>query len=271
TAWAVGQTTGDPARKMVLMALANRHNPDDGLCCPSHELLAEEAEMHQSTLRRHLRALEEAGLIRRKRRSDARGHRISDAYEFVGFVFRPARQSRAEAEAKRAKRAVGGEGAKRAKRAVGIDEAKRADCAVGPVENQNPNAQPTAQLCALHIEPKPTEPNLSTESQNTKPREAPTLGDTALALLRQEIGLAVFNSWFKDASLAAPDDASAPAALIVPTTFIANYIRQNFGERLERLLGRRIEYAALEPPPSGAAAHGVRVIGSGDGDGRRQS
>ena len=185
---------------------------------------------------------------------------IYDFDEFVGFAFRPAVRGDEKPKAKRAKRAVGGGQPKRADCTVGGAKAKRADCALGGAENEPPNVQPNEHCCALYIEPTSLEPNLSIESQSTNARAR---GDHALALLRGAIGLSTFNAWFASAVLTVPDGADEPAELRLQKHFQATHIRQTFGARLEELLGRRIEYAAIEGPKSGAAAHGVRVIGNG--------
>lgn len=263
TAWAISQVTGDPARKMVLMALADRHHPDTGECFPSHERIAIDAEMHESTVRRHLRALEEMGIIRRQRRHDARGYRTSDGYEFVGFEFRPSPSRGEEKPATQGRAAPERARTKRANRALGEAETKRADCALGEGPEGPPNVQPNEHCCAVYIEPTSLEPNPSIESQSSEPcaRE-----EQALAKLRGEIGLAAFNAWFSETSLTLPDDPARAALLVCPRYLAASYIRQHFGARLELLLGRRIEYAAREGPASGVTAHGVRVIGEGEAE-----
>lgn len=71
---------------------------------------------------------------------------------------------------------------------------------------------------------------------------------TALMRLKAEIGNAAFSSWFKRVRVDPPDTEGGAVIVRAPTTFIANYIRQHHGERLQELLGKRIEIVA----------HGVR-------------
>ena len=66
TNWAIQQKGLKPAAKIVLWHLADCHNPSQG-CFPSHEYIAEAAEMSVSTVQRHLKDLESAGLISRDR------------------------------------------------------------------------------------------------------------------------------------------------------------------------------------------------------------
>lgn len=60
--WAMKQRTGSPAAKLVLAKLADNSN-EEGLCWPSIDLLVEHTELGQSTVYKHLAALEEVGLI----------------------------------------------------------------------------------------------------------------------------------------------------------------------------------------------------------------
>lgn len=55
--WAMKQHTGSPAAKLVLVKLADNAN-EQGLCWPSIELLVEHTELGQSTVYKHLAALE---------------------------------------------------------------------------------------------------------------------------------------------------------------------------------------------------------------------
>lgn len=81
--WAFEQNVEPPA-KLVLLALANRVNHETGVCYPGQELIGRECSMSSRTVRRHLRTLEERGLIVRRARmlSGGRG-RTSDEYRIV--------------------------------------------------------------------------------------------------------------------------------------------------------------------------------------------
>ena len=84
TNWAFEQRGLKPATKLVLLCLADRHNPDYG-CFPAQDTLANDTEMSRSALNEHLKTLEEAGLIRReKRKSDATKRHVSTRY-LLGF------------------------------------------------------------------------------------------------------------------------------------------------------------------------------------------
>lgn len=77
--WAMSVKGLSPAQKIVLIHLADRHNPDNG-CFPSQSRLAADCEMSRATLNRHLNALEESGLIRREQRYAEDGSQRSTLY-----------------------------------------------------------------------------------------------------------------------------------------------------------------------------------------------
>ena len=79
TAWAYRQDPGDPGAKFVLVALADFAD-EVGSCYPSQSTLARMTGQSDRTVRRHLKAMEKSGLIRRERRFGAGGSRTSDRY-----------------------------------------------------------------------------------------------------------------------------------------------------------------------------------------------
>jgi len=84
TNWAFQQKGLRPAQKVVLLYLADRHNPDYG-CFPSQHRLALDCEMSRASLNTQLRQLEERNLIRRIRTRDQHsGRHISTRY-VLGF------------------------------------------------------------------------------------------------------------------------------------------------------------------------------------------
>ena len=77
TAWAFGRRVGSPMTKLVLLSLANHHNDEtDADPFPSIETIAAETEMNERSLRRHLDALEAAGLISRRARGRGNAYRL---------------------------------------------------------------------------------------------------------------------------------------------------------------------------------------------------
>ena len=78
--WAFGQKI-DPAPKLVLVALADHANGETGLCIPSQQALAVQCSMSVRSVQRHIQTLEEAGLLRRERRTRGEGRgRTTDRY-----------------------------------------------------------------------------------------------------------------------------------------------------------------------------------------------
>lgn len=59
---------GDPAAKLLLLALADRADKETGQCWPSLARLAEDTEMSAATIKRRLIQLEERGFIIRTQR-----------------------------------------------------------------------------------------------------------------------------------------------------------------------------------------------------------
>ncbi|HAM9323382.1 TPA: helix-turn-helix domain-containing protein [Escherichia coli] len=56
---------GNPLRKLVLIKLADNAN-DNGECWPSYQHVADQCEVSRSTVKIHIRALEEMGLLKRE-------------------------------------------------------------------------------------------------------------------------------------------------------------------------------------------------------------
>ena len=80
TNWAFEQQGVKPSAKLVLLCLADRHNPDKG-CFPSQETLAIDACMSRRSVNDQLNILENLGLIVRKQRIDpATGKHKSTEY-----------------------------------------------------------------------------------------------------------------------------------------------------------------------------------------------
>jgi len=84
TNWAFSQRGLKPATKLVLLCLADRHNPDNG-CFPSQERLCDDAEMSRSTLNLHLAELERLGLLIRKQRRNEQTRKQKSTVYFFAF------------------------------------------------------------------------------------------------------------------------------------------------------------------------------------------
>lgn len=78
--WAFEQKVGNPARKAVLISLAEQADDRMFSCWPGQQLIADRTELGIRTVRRALAELETAGLVARKPRYDSKGHRTSDRY-----------------------------------------------------------------------------------------------------------------------------------------------------------------------------------------------
>lgn len=80
--WATAQRGLKPATKLLLIQLADHHNPVNG-CFPGQELLSDECEMSIRSVRDHLGILESLGLIRRIKCGGSGTRRRSDRYVFA--------------------------------------------------------------------------------------------------------------------------------------------------------------------------------------------
>ena len=80
TNWAFRQRNLKPATKIVLLNLADRHNPDFG-CFPSLNRLMDDCEMSKPTLIKHLHELQLLGLIKIVERFKNDGSKTSNLYE----------------------------------------------------------------------------------------------------------------------------------------------------------------------------------------------
>lgn len=77
--WAYSQRVGNPGRKLILVTLAD-HADDEGLAWPSVPRISEYSEVSERTVREHLVALEEMGLIVREEGWRSDGGRTSNRY-----------------------------------------------------------------------------------------------------------------------------------------------------------------------------------------------
>lgn len=120
--------------------------------------------------------------------------------------------------------------------------------------------------------PITSHPNESKDSQDARacsdtppgddadgPRELDP-GQKALHALRAEIGEARFASWFANVRIELPPARDGPALVTAPTALVADRVRRDFAETLERLLGRRIDVVAHAVRPPKAMREGRRKV-----------
>ena len=77
----MGMKIGHPIKKLVLLKLADNAN-DQGECWPSYAHIADQCEVAKSTVRKHMKELEEAGLIRIENRKGPKGN-ASNLYHLM--------------------------------------------------------------------------------------------------------------------------------------------------------------------------------------------
>jgi len=66
---ALDTVVGDSTRKLVLICLADHANEDDRTCWPAIDRIAKKCEISRSTVKRHIKVLEQDGLIMRRSRT----------------------------------------------------------------------------------------------------------------------------------------------------------------------------------------------------------
>jgi len=77
----MGLKIGHPIKKLVLLKLADNAN-DQGECWPSYSHIADQCEIGKSTARKHIKELEEMGLLRLENRKGPKGN-SSNLYHLV--------------------------------------------------------------------------------------------------------------------------------------------------------------------------------------------
>ena len=86
TNWAFQVKGLSPTAKVLLLHLADRHNPDFG-CFPSQDRIAADCEISRSTVNRHLDDLERIGLIRRIPRVDPETKKQKSTQYLLAFEY----------------------------------------------------------------------------------------------------------------------------------------------------------------------------------------
>lgn len=85
-AWAMEQTTGNPTRKAVLVALADFTNAETGKCCPYIATIANRTELSDKTVQRALNDLVDAGFVTRTRRKRNDGKQAGYDYRLPAVL-----------------------------------------------------------------------------------------------------------------------------------------------------------------------------------------
>ncbi|HHW8778685.1 helix-turn-helix domain-containing protein [Salmonella enterica] len=83
---------GNPLRKLVLIKLADNAN-DEGECWPSYQHIADQCEVSRSTVKSHIRALEDMGLLKREFRRKGELNQSNVFYLTLDNAQQPAPES----------------------------------------------------------------------------------------------------------------------------------------------------------------------------------
>ena len=85
--WARNARTGSPARKAILLVLAEHADEQDS-CYPSQATIAEATEQSERSVRAHIAAMADAGLLRVESRGLSSGGRANRYYLLTGEICR---------------------------------------------------------------------------------------------------------------------------------------------------------------------------------------
>lgn len=254
--------------KLTLMMLANNHHLHHDQCQVSQDKLALETEQSVRTIRTQLKRLEADGIIKRVRTFDARGGRGEDEYILLGLTKLTEEEINIRARAKlptpyRKDLPVGSENS---------DENPSGNLfPVGPSEEATQAANiedPTGKY-----DPPYRQHVAGTYKENrkdridrkdltvvdTRARETGGCGQSlgaALNALKPQIGDAAWRAWIAPLKIISHD----PPAVEAPTRFHATRVRQDFVERLERMLGNRL---LIEIRDNSARRAGGKTGGTG--------
>ncbi|PZA12761.1 hypothetical protein DNX69_07675 [Rhodopseudomonas palustris] len=230
TAWAAKQVTGSPARKALLLALAN-YADAAGMSYPSQDTLARDTEQSTDTVQRQMKQLAALGLVRIEKRPAVKG-------QWPGLVYFLALPVAEMTEPQIAARSAPQSPAAR----NGRDRAAKATPAV-PQNTPSPcrsyvrheqkeqieqrgRARASAPARAVPAE----RPQAIEGSERERSAFAGPLGAGGEAL-RRRIGDDRFAAWFSKVTLLS--DADGEIVLSAPTSFVRDHIAAQFDADLD--------------------------------------
>jgi SOS-response transcriptional repressor LexA len=94
-AWATKQPTGSPARKVLLLVLAN-YADEHGYCWPSQKTVAAGTEQSLDTIQRQLKRLADDGFVTVSKRRRFGGHWEGHAYQLNMRTTEPQNAARSQ-------------------------------------------------------------------------------------------------------------------------------------------------------------------------------
>jgi len=223
--WAMEQRTGSPVAKLVLVKLADNAN-EEGICWPSVPLIVEHTELSDRAVRKHLRALEEAGLISVESRNN-NGQQIANVYRLA--VPWPA--------------SAGGSKAISKGRSTPLHDVQPPLhlVPVGPARRAAPTLHDVQGNKNRHLEP----------SKNPRTRERLPDGPLAVAL-KNAIGPGLFGSYFADAQFVEGD--GKPNKLLLANEFIRSRVATRYGLQVRKVMGDDVEIDLISPSSPAADA-----------------
>ncbi|MCW5727236.1 helix-turn-helix domain-containing protein [Parvibaculum sp.] len=237
---------------LVLIAIGQHCDSDTHECFPGIDRIARQARLSSKrTVRRIIRELEQAGVIQTTRGGGPRGvnlYRLDLArLAEIGAAQKAVRARKKQAAAASSK---GGQYVPPEDIAESSPERSNSGPEGGDILSppgtklSPPFSGGGADMGGTKLSPPRGDIAESPKPPLTGLNYAGARETEILAALKSRIGETTFNAWFAEARLDVPDDPEGAAVLTVAGRFHATHIRQEFGDRLERLLGRRVEVVA---------------------------
>ncbi|WIG51009.1 MAG: hypothetical protein OJF48_001926 [Afipia sp.] len=236
TAWAVKQQTGSPARKLLLLTLAN-YADASGTCWPSQETLAADTEQSIDTVQRQTKKLVALGLVRIAPRPQGRGRWAGRTY----YLNMPA------SEMTEPQSAVRSDTVESNGLSGGLTPATEPQSAVSPSRTENGDQAATSTVTMPHSCAVVTskEPSLKPSAEPSSGERKPTAVERQVAFQGKRQGIEVIQN--KIATRLGPEGWLILAALPVDELDAITAL-----EERHRLSPERLQLARLKA--SGAAA-----------------
>lgn len=228
TAWAAKQVTGSPARKALLLALAN-YADAAGMSYPSQDTLARDTEQSTDTVQRQMKQLAALGLVRIEKRPAVKGQWPGLVYFLalpVAEMTEPQSAARPEPHSHAARN-----GRHRAAKATpAVPQNTPSPCRSHVRHEQKEQIEQRARASAPARAVPAERPQAIEGSEREPSAFAGPLGAGGEAL-RRRIGDDRFAAWFSKVTLLS--DADGEIVLSAPTSFVRDHITAQFDADLD--------------------------------------
>ncbi|UYO55696.1 helix-turn-helix domain-containing protein [Rhodopseudomonas palustris] len=230
TAWAAKQVTGSPARKALLLALAN-YADAAGMSYPSQDTLARDTEQSTDTVQRQMKQLAALGLVRIEKRPAVKGQWPGLVY-FLALPVAETTEPQIAARSEPQSHAARNGRHRAANSPVTVPQNTPSPCRTALRHEQKEQIEPRgrARASAPARAARAGRPLTAEGSLRERCGHAGPLGAGGEAL-RRRIGDDRFAAWFSKVTLLS--DADGEIVLSAPTSFIRDHITAQFDADLD--------------------------------------